>query len=169
MTDPDPRGPKTYGSGPPVLWSGSGSVSFWASRIRIRHYLYRSFHPQAKKVYKTLISALLWLFKDFLSLKTDANVASKNNKQKKLEKKLIFGWLASQKATDDKSRIRIRIRKSWVRIRGSGSVLKCHGSKTLGTTLHVIDKQQICRYQQYLRYQFTKIYLAELKFSRKFL
>jgi hypothetical protein len=95
MTDPDPRGPKTYGSGPPVLWSGSGSVSFWASRIRIRHYLYRSFHPQAKKVYKTLISALLWLFKDFLSLKTDANVASKNNKQKKLEKKLIFGWLAS--------------------------------------------------------------------------
>ncbi len=95
MTDSDPRGPKTYGSGPPVLWSGSGSVSIWASRIRIRHYLYSSFHPQAKKFIQpvtTLISALLLLFQDFLSLKTDANVASKKNKQKKLEKKLIFGW-----------------------------------------------------------------------------
>jgi hypothetical protein len=71
-------------------------------RIRIRKFsglsdpdpslFVQVLHPQAKKVYKSLISALLWLFKYFLSLKTDANVASKNNKQKKLEKKLIFGW-----------------------------------------------------------------------------
>jgi hypothetical protein len=35
------------------------------------------------------------------------------------------------KVTDEKSRIRIRIRLSEVRIRGSGSVPKCHGSATL--------------------------------------
>jgi hypothetical protein len=56
--------------------SGSlGSVRFWASRVRIRHYLYGSgsFHHQAKqqKVMKTLISTLLCHLYDFLSLNTD--------------------------------------------------------------------------------------------------
>ncbi len=48
------------------------------------------------------------------------------NKQKKLLKKTMFWWLL-----DEKSRILIRIRKSVVRIRESGSVPKFHGSTTL--------------------------------------
>ncbi len=51
---------------------------FWASRIRIRHYLYGSFHHQAKKIVrKTLISTVLLLLNDFLSFKTDVNVSQK--------------------------------------------------------------------------------------------
>jgi hypothetical protein len=75
--------------------SGSvGSVCFCASRspIRIRHYLYGSgsesgsFHQQAKKVRKNLTYTTLWLFFDYLSLKTDVNVPSKSKMQKHFEK-----------------------------------------------------------------------------------
>jgi hypothetical protein len=56
---------------------------FWAFRIRIRHHLYGSgsgsFHQQAKKERKTLISTFLLLLFDFLSSKTDVNVSSKSN------------------------------------------------------------------------------------------
>jgi hypothetical protein len=53
-------------------------------------------------------------------------VPSKSNKLKNLEKNIFVGIL---KVTDEKSRIRIG--KFKVRIRGSGSVPKCHGSGTL--------------------------------------
>jgi hypothetical protein len=56
-------------------------------------------------------------FYAFLSLKNDVNTPSKSNKQKKLEFLFLVGSL---KVTDEKSRIR-----------GSGSVPKCHGSGTL--------------------------------------
>jgi hypothetical protein len=56
---------------------------FWASQIRIRHYLYGSgsFHQQAKKVRKILISTVFLT----LSLKNDVNVPSKSNKQKNVD------------------------------------------------------------------------------------
>jgi hypothetical protein len=43
---------------------------------------------------------------DFLSLKYDVNVPSKSNKQKKLCKKIFFGW--HLKVNDENSRIRIQ-------------------------------------------------------------
>ncbi len=82
----------------------------------------------------TLISTILWLLFGFLfmkTVKTDVNVPSKSNKQKKLLKTFFVDILS---ATDEKSKIRIRsrirIRKSVERIRGSGSVPKYHGSTT---------------------------------------
>ncbi len=64
---------------------------------------------------------------DFLSLKTDVNVPSKSNEQKNFEKTYFF--VCNLKATDEKSRIRLRY--SVVQIHGSGSVPKCHGSTKL--------------------------------------
>ncbi len=43
-------------------------------------------------VRKTLIPAVLWLLLDFLSLKSDVDVPSKNNKQESFFKKLDFRW-----------------------------------------------------------------------------
>ncbi len=54
--------------------------------IRIYHYLYGSFHQQAKKS-KTCNSIIFLLLFYFLSLKTD--VPSKRNKQQTLQKNLI--------------------------------------------------------------------------------
>jgi hypothetical protein len=66
-------------------------------------------------------------------MKTDVNVSSKSNtvNKKTLEKNLFSVGILSY--TDEKSRIRIRIwiRMSAVRICGSGSVSKRHGSTTL--------------------------------------
>jgi len=45
-----------------------------------------SFYNQAKKLRKTLISTVLRLLYDFLSLKNGVNVASKSTKQNNLEK-----------------------------------------------------------------------------------
>ncbi len=56
---------------------------FLGPGIRIRHYLYGSFHHQAKKVRKTLICTVLWLLYDFLLLKTNVNIASKSKKYRK--------------------------------------------------------------------------------------
>ncbi len=69
---------------------------------------------------KTVISTVLWLLYDFLSLKTDINVPSNSKKQENF---------------------RIRICNSDVRIRGSlsGSLPKCHGSTTL-TTFSISSK-----------------------------
>ncbi len=53
-----------------VCGSGPGFVSFWASRIRIRHYLYGSgpgsgsFQDQAKKVIKTVIFTVFFYIFD---------------------------------------------------------------------------------------------------------
>jgi hypothetical protein len=40
------------------------------------------FPPTGKKIGKTLISTVMWLFHNFLSLKTDKNLPIENNKQK---------------------------------------------------------------------------------------
>jgi hypothetical protein len=61
---------------------------------------------QAKHLRKILIFTILCLLFDFLSLKTDVNVPEKSNKQQKnLKKNTFFDLVAS----DEKSRIRIRI------------------------------------------------------------
>ncbi len=84
-----------------------GSVSFWATRILSGYVSQRcgfksgSFHHQAKIVRKTLISTVLWLLYDFLSLKNDVNVSLKSNKQKTI-------FVGVLKVTDEKSRIWIR-------------------------------------------------------------
>jgi hypothetical protein len=60
-----------------------GSIRFWASKIQIRHYLYKSNGilplSSKKKERKTLISTVLWLLYDFLSMKTDVNVPLLSN------------------------------------------------------------------------------------------
>ncbi len=72
---------------------------------------------------------MLWLLYDFLSLKTDVNVPSKNNKQKNLErKKLIFGPESHGRKQQDPDPVE-RICGS-----GYGSVPTCHGSTTLSET-----------------------------------
>jgi hypothetical protein len=66
VADPDQYffGPPGFGSISARCWSGSGS-----------------FYHQAKIVRKTLITTVLWLLYDFLSLKNGVDVASKNNKK----------------------------------------------------------------------------------------
>jgi hypothetical protein len=72
------------------------------------------------------------MFCDFIMIfylsRIDVNVPSKSNTQKTQEKFCFF--VAILKATDEKSRIRIRTGKSLIRIRGSGTVPKFHGSTT---------------------------------------
>jgi hypothetical protein len=69
---PDPPDPHVFGP----QGSGSGSTS--------QRYGSGSgfFYHKAKIVGKTLISTVLWLFFDFLSLKNDVKVPSKSTKQK---------------------------------------------------------------------------------------
>jgi hypothetical protein len=62
---PDPLVFGPPGSGSIIRRYGSGSGSFY---------------HQAK----TLITNVLWLLSDFLSLKSDVNVSSKSNKEEKL-------------------------------------------------------------------------------------
>ncbi len=80
---------------------------FLSSRIRNRHYLYgsRTFHQQVRKERKTLISSILWLLFEFLSLKTDikVNVPSKVKSKKTPGKKLFVGISS---ATDKKAGLR---------------------------------------------------------------
>jgi hypothetical protein len=75
----------------------------------IRHYLSgsesASFHHKAKTVIRTLFYTVLWLLHDFLSLKNDGKVPTKNKSKKLKKNKLIF--LKSWKPLK-KSRIRIR-------------------------------------------------------------
>ena len=73
--DPDPPDPHVFG--PPG--SGSWSIS--------QRYGSGSFYHQAKILRKTLISTVLWLLYDFLSLKNDVNVPSKKGKKPKTQKK----------------------------------------------------------------------------------
>ncbi len=73
-------GSNPHVSGPP----GSGSIS--------QRYGSGSFYHQAKIVRKTLISTVLWLLFDFLSLKNDVKVPSKSNVQKNFFLNLVFCW-----------------------------------------------------------------------------
>jgi hypothetical protein len=61
---------------------------------------------KAKIVRKPLISTFLCLLHDFLSVNNDANVPPKSDKQKNLEKKLVY----ILKVTDEKRWIRGRVR-----------------------------------------------------------
>ncbi len=101
VADPDPS--DQYVFGPPGSWSGSisqryrsrsgsgsGSGSFYHQEKIVRktgsgsvsqRYVSWSFYHQPKIVRKTLISTVLWLLFDFLSMKNDENVPSKRNKQ----------------------------------------------------------------------------------------
>jgi len=67
-----------------------------------------------------------------LSLMNDVNPPTFKSMYNKFEEKNIF-FIGVLQVTDEKSRIRSRIRNllSKVRIRGSGSVPKCHESGTL--------------------------------------
>ncbi len=69
-----------------------------------------------------------YCFVTSLSLKTDLNVPQKVKSKENL---YFVGIL---KATDEKSKIRIRFPRSLVQIRGSGSVPTCYGSTPLATT-----------------------------------
>jgi hypothetical protein len=66
-----------------------------------------------------LISTVLEILYDFLSLETDVNVRSKSNKQNNFAKNKIF-FVGVLKATEEKRRIRIC--KSVEQTCGSGSV-----------------------------------------------
>ncbi len=70
-----------------------------------------------------MIPTVLWILYYFLSLKNDVNVPSKSNKQKNFVD-----------VTDENSRIRIRIRihKSEVWIRGYGSAPKNSSIRNTG-------------------------------------
>ncbi len=62
-----------------------------------------------------MITTVLLLLFDFLSLKNDENVPSKSNMQKNFFL-IVFCW---------------RLEGQWGKIAGSGSAPKCHGSATL--------------------------------------
>ncbi len=104
--------------------SGPGSVCIWASGSASGSVSHKygsgsgSFHNQANIVRKTLIFAVLWLLYDFFPVFRPASGSRSVGS--------ICFWA---------SRIRIWIRQTEVRIRGSGSasgsVPKCHGSTTL--------------------------------------
>ncbi len=73
----------------------------------------KSFYHLAKIVRKTLISTVLWLRFDFLSLKNDVKVPTKSTMQKNVHKKIRF-LLASW--------------RSMMKIEGSGSISQRLGS-----------------------------------------
>jgi hypothetical protein len=114
---------------------GSGSVpkflGFLDPDLLVRSTYGSGSYHQAKIVRKTMIPTVLELFFDLLSLKNDVNVASKVTRNK--------FFLCHLEVTDENSRMRsrtwsripIRTFSSEVRIRGSGSVPKYHGSATL--------------------------------------
>ncbi len=97
--------------------SGSKDAEFGSGFI-ITRYGSGSFYHQAKIVRK-LFLALLWLF---IFEKNYVNVASKRNKQKKLRKRITYGYGSVE--LEKKNNLRIRIR-------GTGSVPKCHRSAKL--------------------------------------
>ncbi len=113
---------------------GSGSVS-------------GSFYHQAKKVRKTLNHTVLWLLYDILSLKNYVNVASKSNKQKNIEQKMILSchleghWQKYQDRHPDslgRGTDRIRIRTKMSRIRNTAWRPTCRSH------LHLQPKLQYC-------------------------
>ncbi len=103
-----------YVFGPPGSASGSVNHKYGPGS--------GSFLHQTKIVRKTLISTILWLIYDFLSLKNDVNVPVFR----------IRIWIRIRIFLS----IRIRISYSEVWIRASGSVPICHGSATLVPTRH---------------------------------
>ncbi len=105
----------------------SGSDPFPSLFVRIRIRIL----PSNKKVWKNLIYTISWLLFDFLSVKNDINVPSKNNKQKTSCKNFVLSASCQLRTKKSRIRVRNRIRKSVERISWSGSVPKCYGSTTL--------------------------------------
>ncbi len=70
-------------------------------------YIIILFGGSSRKVRKTLISTILWLSFDFLSMKTDVNVPLKSTGTL-ISKKKIFNLSFIGPATDEKNRIQIR-------------------------------------------------------------
>jgi hypothetical protein len=85
------------------------------------------FPSSSKLSKKTLISTVLWLLYDFLSLKNDANLPSKINKRKNILQKIFLVVLL--KDTDEKSRFGVGSR-SESQGRYKYAIL-CHRSETL--------------------------------------
>ncbi len=111
------------------------------SELRIRILL-----SSSKNGKKTLIPTVLRHLFDLLSLKNDVNAPSKSNMQENFFINLfVVGVL---KVNDENSRIPIRIHLSEAWIRGSGSVLKCHGSAT--ATLVYMGSADVFSWNQWL-------------------
>ncbi len=106
-----------------LQFCGSGSVCFWASRVRICPYFVRiRILPSTSKKSKTNLDFyFLWLLFDFSSLLTTDGISKKT-----LKNKLIWNFLLS--ATDEKSR-------------GSGSVSQWYGSADPDPNQTVTDPQ----------------------------
>ncbi len=114
----------------------TGRVWHQCSRPRFVIYFYGSgsFHQQAKKWRKALISTVWWLFYDFLSFKKVANVPSKRNKHKNLLRKFFF--LASW--------------WSLTKIAGSGPVSQSYVSEDPDPDQNVTDPEHWCAAYRYL-------------------
>jgi hypothetical protein len=87
---------------------GSGSGDNLFVRIPIRIRILSSTSKKWRR--KTLISTILWLLYDLLSLKNDINVPSQRNKHKNFEE--FFVVVGVLKVTDEKSK-RISIQRHW--------------------------------------------------------
>ncbi len=101
-----------------------------------------SCHHQAKKVRKTMISTVLWLLYDNLSLKNDVNVPLKSNKQKNL---LFFCWRLEghwRKEQDPDPDPLVRGMDLRIRIRTKRSrILNTKGRDLLGSSQNVLSKK----------------------------
>jgi hypothetical protein len=73
-----------------------------------------------------MVSAVSVLLNNLFSFQTNVNVPTLSNKQKNLGENKIF-FVGMLNATEEESRIRIRICNPVVRIRGLGSVSRRHG------------------------------------------
>jgi hypothetical protein len=65
-----------------------------------------------------------------------------NKTQKNFFKNLFSVGILKATCTEEKGRIRIRIRQSVVRICGSGSAPKCHGSTKLEETVYKTEEKK---------------------------
>ncbi len=119
--NPDPDPPDVFK--PPGSGFGSISQSYGSGS--------GSFYHKAKLVRKTLISTVLGLLFDFLSLKNDKNVPSKSNTQKNFF--LNYFFVGVLKVYDDNSGSGSE----------SGSISQMHGSAEADPDPHqnVIDPQ----------------------------
>jgi hypothetical protein len=100
-------------------WPRAGKQKFWVFRIRIWLWI-RIRSLTSKKLWKLLISTVVWLPNSLLSLKTDFNVLMVSKNRKNVD--IILGTL---KATKEKRKVRIRnrnrIRIKTLRIRNTAT------------------------------------------------
>ncbi len=111
-------------------------------RILIRNWIRILPHHQATIVRKTLVSNVLWLFYDILSLKTDVNIPSKRKKQKNFRKKNIF--VALLQVTHEKSRIRIRKSVVRIRIQSRTKISRIHNTEIKKSSINISNNAPPC-------------------------